>query len=140
MQKSDVASKKLDPFQIADNIFMKTGILDPAEVGYDAFMMARICSNNLDTVFFANELNRFPNCSKQMSYRFYYEAIEKGKRYGKWRKSPKDDEIACIVKAYGVNKRKASQYHKILGPEGVQKVIASQFQGGKQGPAKKRDK
>ena len=130
--------KKLDPFQIADNVFTKAGLIDPVEAGYEPYMMARICANNFDAVFFANEMNRYPNCSKRMSYRFYYEALDKGRRYGKWRKAPKDEEIACIAKAYGVNKHRAAQYHKLLGPDGVKAVLESQAKGGVKGTTKSK--
>lgn len=123
--------KKLSPFEIADNIHGKTGVLRAEEVGYDPYMMGRICANNRGDVFFAAELNRFPGISKQMSYRFYYEALDKGKRHGRWHKPPKVEEISTIARAYGVNKLRAAQYHRLLGPEGVAAVLASQDTGGK---------
>jgi hypothetical protein len=120
----------MSPFDIADTIFMKTGMINPDEAGYDPFMMNRIASNNKDSVFFADALNKFPGLSKQMSYRFYYDALDKGKRYGKWHKQSKHEEIACIAKAYGVNKLRAAQYHALLGEDGIAAVIASQDKGG----------
>lgn len=135
MQASNtpVTAKKLSPFEIADNVFMKTGLLNPLEVGYDNYMMNRIASNNRDSVFFAAELNRYPGISKEMSYRFYYEALDKGRRYGKWHKQVKHDEIACIAEAYGVSKLRAAQYHRVLGEDGIRAVIASQEKGGRSG-------
>ena len=134
MQKLDEKTglpKKLSPFEIADNIYGKTGVLRADEVGYDPYMMGRICANNRNDVFFAAELNRFPGISKQMSYRFYYEALDKGKRHGRWHKPAKVEEISVISAAYGVNKLRAAQYHRLLGPEGVKAVLASQDTGGK---------
>lgn len=128
-------AKKLSPFEIADSIFMKTAKLDPETCGFDSFMMNRIASNNLDTVFFAEEMNRRPGLSKAMVYSFYFNALDKGKRYGKWHKNAaadkKAEEIACVAAAYGVNRTRAAQYHTILGPAGVKAVIASQEKGGK---------
>ena len=141
MQKTDEKTglpKKLSPFEIADNIHGKTGVLRADEVGYDPYMMGRICANNRNDVFFAAELNRFPGISKQMSYRFYYEALDKGKRHGRWHKPAKIDEIAVIATAYGVNKLRAAQYHRLLGAEGVAAVIASQATGGKAAGTKRR--
>lgn len=128
-----VAPKKLSPFEIADNIYGKTGRLDPVAVGYDPFMMNKIASNNYTDVFFAAELNRYPSLSKEMSYCFYYNALDRGKRYGRWHKSPKSDEIDTIAKAYNVNKIRAAQYHKLLGPDGIAAVLASQATGGRSG-------
>lgn len=131
IESSPVVAKKLSPFEIADNIHGKTGVLRADEIGYDSYMMGRICANNRSDVFFAAELNKFPGVSKQMSYRFYYEALDKGRRNGRWHKPAKVDEIGVIASAYGVNKLRAAQYHRVLGPEGVAAVVASQATGGK---------
>lgn len=133
---TETPKRKLSPFEIADTIFQKTGRLDdPEAAGFDTFMMNKIASNNFDTVFFAAEVNRYPALTKKMAYCFYYNAVDRGRRYGKWHKNAaadkKADEIACIAEAYGVNKLRAAQYHSVLGAEGVKAVIASQERGGK---------
>ncbi len=132
--------KKLSPFEIADNIYGKTGYLDPVAVGYDPFMMNKIASNNYTDVFFAAELNLYPSLTKEMSYCFYYNALDRGKRYGRWHKSPKSDEIDTIAKAFNINKIRAAEYHSLLGADGVAAVLASQDTGGRgatRGKAKK---
>lgn len=145
MQTPPIETKKLNPFEIADSIFQKSGRLaDPEAAGFDTFMMNRIASNNFDTVFFAEAVNRYPSITKRMAYCFYYNAVDRGRRYGKWHKNAaadkKADEIACIAAAYGVNKLRAAQYHTILGPDGVKEVIASQERGGKKGTPRGKSK
>ena len=136
--QSTETQKKLSPFELADNIFMKQGCLeDAAAMGYHPYMMNKIAANNRDTVFFAAKINPYPGLTKQMSYRFYYDALEKGRRNGKWHKKKKSDEIASIAVAFGVNTIRAAQYHQILGESGIAAVIASQEKGGRgKSPAK----
>ena len=125
-----MSDSKMSPWEIADGIFMKTGEVDPVAVGYDAWFMNRICSNNIDTVYFAEMMNTFLTATKQMSYDFYYHGLERGRRYGKWRKGQDDDTVKTVARAYGINRRRAAQYIKLLGEEGVAAVIASQEKGG----------
>lgn len=126
----------MSPFEIADNIFLKQGRLDAVEAGYDIWMMNKIAANNKDTVFFADAVNRFPSLTRQMSYVFYYEGVDKGKRFGKWYKSTKDDDVALLCNAYNVNKCRAAQYLKVIGQEGMAVVRAEMDKGGK-GASKK---
>ena len=133
-----MSDSKQSPWQIADSIFNKTVALDPVAAGYDPWFMNRICANNNDTVYFAEMLNTFPGISKQMSYDFYYYGLERGRRYGKWRKGQDDDEVKCVAAAYGINRRRAAQYIKLLGEEGLKAVIASQEKGGSSTPSKSK--
>ena len=130
MQSEEVKSTKMSPFEIADGIFLKTGRIDPIEAGYDAFMMNRIAANNYTDVFFAAELNRFPGLSKEMSYSFYYNALDRGKRYGRWHKSAKNEEIGAIARAYNINVLRAAQYHRVLSPDQIAAIVASLETGG----------
>lgn len=125
-----MAEKKLSPWDIADNVFMKKERIDPVADGYDIWMMNKICSNNIDTIYFAEIVNMYPNISKIMSYDFYYYGLDKGRRYGKWRKNLKDEDIEIVCKAFKVNKLKAVEYLKVIGESGLKKVKDSQFIGG----------
>lgn len=109
---------KLSPFDIANAINQKTGHLNADQVDYQPYMMNRIFSNTKDTVLFANEMNmRWGNLDKQQQFDFYYYALPKKKRYGKWHKNQDDkDYLDTVKEVFGYSRRKAKDVESLLRP------------------------
>lgn len=107
-------------FDIAKNINKKTGRLvfeDDPTIDFNQFMINKIFSKTKDTLFFANEVNKFTLQDKQMIYDFYYHVVSKSNsRYGAWDKPSKDDnEIIDLIKqTYGYSHEKAVDVLPIL--------------------------
>ena len=107
----------LSPFDIAKNINAQTGILPLEEVSGSDYMLNAIYSNTKDTVFAANEANKFGyHLPKDATYRFYYHLLPKNpRRYGKWHKRPVvDDDIKLIKQVYGYNTERALEVLPML--------------------------
>lgn len=121
---------KLSPFEIASALNLKTGRMDVDEVGYNAFVMNRIMSNTKDTIFFANEMNKFSDATKQQQFDFYYYGLDKRKRYGKWNKKDEDTENIDLIKQYlSCSHKKALEVYDILIPH-IEEIKQSLDTGG----------
>jgi hypothetical protein len=109
-----MSSLKLSPFDIVNIIYLKERELTDEEIDlwYNAYIINRALSNNLDTIFLANELNMSWQLSKRMQFHFFYYAVDKRKRYGKWHKKEVDAEeekIQLIKDCYGYSTTKARE-------------------------------
>ncbi len=114
---------KMNIFDVAKNINKKDGRINLSEhneVDVNVFMLNKIFSKTQDTIFLANEVNRFSmSDNKQMVYDFYYYAVPKSNyRYGSWDKADKSEEhlIEMIMEIYGYSYAKAKEVVPILKP------------------------
>lgn len=110
LTKSNVDIKSYIPFQI------NTGL-----------------SQNLDTVMFANEMNKNPQLSNHMQYKFLLGSINKKRRYGKWAKieTEANKELVDLVSThYSINRTRAVEYIAILTPEQIESIKQEADLGG----------
>lgn len=110
-------AEKMTPFDITSHINEKKGVLDVEEVGYDAYVINRVFSNTIDSVLFANEMNRCWGLDRQWQFDFYYHGLPKKKRFGKWHKN-QDEKAALelIQEKFGYSRRKAKDVLNLLRP------------------------
>ena len=81
---------------------------------YPPYVINRCLSGFLDTVMFANEMNRYHNLDKDMQYSFYLNSVRKRKRFSPWLRKYKVNDLECVKEYYGYSNEKASQALKIL--------------------------
>ena len=81
---------------------------------YPPYIINRCLSGFIDTVMFANEMNRYPNLDKDMQYSFYLNSVRKRKRFSPWLRKDKVNDLECVKQYYGYSNEKASQALKIL--------------------------
>lgn len=75
-----------------------------------------------DTVFIANEINKFANVDKKQHYDFLFHMVKKGKRYSKWHKKAKSDDIAMISDYYNISLVEAETYAVLMTKEQLEKM------------------
>ena len=93
---------------------------DPmCEKEYAAFLVNRGLSYHYDTVMFANEMNRNHHLDKKMQYYFYLNAISKKKRFSKWHKADKVEDLDLVCKVYGYSKKKALEAMRTMSKENL---------------------
>lgn len=80
---------------------------------YVPYIVNKAFSFMPDTVFYANTMNINSHIDAQWQYDFYYYALPKKKRFGKWIKKDVPD-IASIREYYNCSIQKAIEYSKIL--------------------------
>lgn len=106
-----------NPFDFVKNINTKTGkMADDELAGYPQFIINRAFSNTRDTVFLANEANKFRDIPDSAHYAFYYHAVPKSfKRFGSWHKQPaKDGDVEIIMRVYGYSRAKAEEVYPLF--------------------------
>ena len=103
--------------------YTKEDILDPNGKDYVPFIVNKSLSYFMDTVAYANEMNKYPFLDKRMQYDYLKGSIRKRKRFSGWVKKDKSDVIDAIIKYYDVSYRKALEYEKLLTEDQKQEIL-----------------
>ena len=75
---------------------------DPSVIkDYPPYIVNRCLSGHLDTVMFANEMNKFPNLDKDLQYHFFLTTLRKKKRFSPWLRKDKVTDLEIIKQYYG---------------------------------------
>ena len=98
---------------------------------YNPWMVNRGLSQFADTVLFANEINKYYSLDNDMQYDFLFHGVPKGKRFSKWAKGDTDADISLIMKAYKVNRSRATEYLSLITPEQLKIIADVMNPGGK---------
>ena len=81
---------------------------DPEAISsYPPYIINRCLSGHLDTVLFANEMNKYSNLDKDMQYSFFLYTLRKRKRFSPWLKKEQIDNLDLVKKHYGYSNEKA---------------------------------
>jgi GTP-dependent phosphoenolpyruvate carboxykinase len=106
---------------------------DPqASKDYNAFIVNRGLSYFVDTVFFANEMNRYSFIDKDQQFNFLLNICSKKKRFSKWvKKSVEDKDIDAICSYFGYSKRLANTVLNTLNDNQLQMIRDKFEKGGK---------
>jgi hypothetical protein len=84
---------------------------------YAPFIINKCLSGNIDSVLFANEMNRYHSLDKDMQYSFFLNSLRKRKRFSPWLRKDKVKDLECVKQYYGYSNEKASQALKVLNKE-----------------------
>ena len=98
---------------------------------YPPFIINRCMSGHLDTVLFANEMNKCHFLEKDMQYLFYLNIVRKRKRFSPWIKKDKDSDLEYVKRYYGYSNEKAAQALKLLSNEQLEFIKQRLETGGK---------
>ena len=91
---------------------------DPSVIkDYPPYIINRCLSGNIDSILFANEMNKYSFLDKDMQYSFYLNTLRKKKRFSPWLRKDKVTDLQCVKQYYGYSNEKASQALKILSPQ-----------------------
>jgi len=124
----------MNPFEYLNSInYSKNDIMvdDIAEKHYNSFMVNRSLSYFPDTVMFANEMNRWHHLDSRLQFDFLINTIRKRKRFSKWIKPNKENDIDVIKEYYGYSNEKARQALSILSPEEITIIRNKVNKGGR---------
>jgi len=98
---------------------------------YPPFIINKCLSGHLDSVLFANEMNKYHFLDKDMQYSFYLNTLRKRKRFSPWIKKGKVTDLEYVKSYYGYNNENASQAMKILSNEQIEFIKQRLDTGGK---------
>lgn len=99
---------------------------EAAEKLYPSFIVNRGLSYFPECIFYVNEINLLNIVDRLQHYEYLLYAIPKGKRFSKWGKAEKDDEIiGCIMKKYNYSRIRAKEVLPIMSDNDVEILINS---------------
>jgi len=100
------------------------------EKKYAAFIVNRGLSFFMDTIFQANEINRNHHLDSRLQFDYLLNSIRQKKRYSKWLKSEKLDDLDIIKEYYGFGNEKAKNALQVLTDEQLAYIRRKLNQGG----------
>ena len=95
----------MSPFEFVNQInYGKKNLIDETpelEKDYKPFIVNRGLSFNHDTALYANEMNFRGYADHKLQFDFFLNSIRPKKRYGKWLKRKKEDNVVLeLIKKY----------------------------------------
>jgi len=104
---------------------------DPlCEKEYIPFVVNKCLSYFPDTIFYANQINVRPGLDKKMQYDYLRLSVSKRKRFSKWFKEEKNDNIKLIQEYYGYSYRRAKEVLECLTDDNIRTIKDSLKTGG----------
>lgn len=101
-----------------------------AEKLYKPFVVNKGLSYFVDTIMYANEMNRAHNLDNMLQNDYYLNSIRPKKRFGKWHKRIDNDSIEVIQEYYKVSYSKAVEISNVLTEEQINLIKTRTIKGG----------
>jgi hypothetical protein len=97
---------------------------------YIPFIINKCMSAYIDTLFIANEMNRFHFLDKDIQYKYYLKVIKKKRRFEPWLKSAENDNVSAIKEYYNYSDKKAKAVLDLLSVDHLTEIKKSLYKGG----------
>ena len=111
--------------------YSKVNIMDDDNrTQYVPFVINRAMSGFVDTIFWANEMNRLHNLPKNMQYDYLRTSVRKSKRYSKWHKPKKDKQVEIVSEFYDCNIERAKEMVSLLTDDQITSIEKQLYKGG----------
>lgn len=101
-----------------------------AEKSYEPFLTNRGLSYFPDSIFYANEMNRYNLLTKKPQFLFLLNSIRPRKRFSKWFKASEQDDVLFLSEVLGYSKSKSREAVKILTKEQINDLKIKTEKGG----------
>ena len=113
--------------------FTKENLIEDPDMisSYPPYIVNRCLSGHLDTVLFANEMNKYSNLDKDMQYSFFLYTLRKRKRFSPWLKKEQVDDLDLVKKHYGYSNEKAKIAVALLTKTQLETIRNQHDMGGK---------
>jgi len=109
-----------------------------AEKEYVPFVINRTMSYFPDTVLYANEMNLRGHLDNRLQNDYLLNSIRKKKRFSRWLKAEKNEDVDAIKEYYSCNYMKACEIAKILTDEQLSLIHERMDRGGLKHGKRKR--
>ena len=105
---------------------------DPEAIkSYPPYIVNRCMSGHLDTILFANEMNKYSNIDKDLQYSFLLYTLRKRKRFSPWLKKEQIENLDLVKKHYGYSNEKARIAVNLLTKTQIEHIRNKHDMGGK---------
>lgn len=127
-----MSEQKISPFDFVNAIYARKNIVvdDWSEKQYSPYLVNKALSFGADTVIPANEMNCRPHIDKKAQNLFLINIIEPRKRYNKWFKSEKIEDVELVQQYYGYSIKKAHQVISLLTEDNIKIIKERLYKGG----------
>ena len=122
----------MNPFDFVKSItYTKQDIMhDLNESEYEPFLTNRSLAYYQDCILYANEMNRRFEISNRLQYHYLLNTIRKRKRFAKWIKPEKIDDLKIVMEYYQVSRAKAEEYLNIISENDIAILRKKMNKGG----------
>ena len=122
----------MNPFDFVKSItYTKEDIMhDLNESEYEPFLVNRALTYYQDCILYANEMNRRFEVSNRLQYHYLLNTIRKRKRFAKWIKPEKIDDLKIVMEYYQVSRAKAEEYLNIISENDIAILRKKMNKGG----------
>jgi len=124
----------ISPFDFINAIhYSKENLIvdDWSEKQYNPWIINKGLSYGPDTVIPANEMNSRPHLDKILQFHFLINIIRPKKRFNKWIKAEKIDDLEVIKEYYGYSTEKAKQVLPLLDDKIIDDMKRKITKGGR---------
>lgn len=129
--------KEISPFDFMNAVsFSKEDLIgnhdnpEIAEKEYTPYMVNRGFTNFEDTILHANEMNMRAHLFYDAQFQYYRGALRKRKRFSKWPKADKSEDLDAIQEVYQCNRTIAKLYLKALSKDDLKLIHNKLTTGG----------
>jgi len=133
MKKEEQSDKSsISPFDFINAIHERRNIITDewSEKQYNPYIINRGLSFGHDTIIPANEMNCRAHLDKKLQNIFLINIVQSRKRYNKWLKKDKVENVELVQQYYGYSITKAHQVLSLLSEEQLQKIKEKLYKGG----------
>ena len=105
---------------------------DPSAISsYPPYIVNRCLSGTVDSILFANEMNKYANIDKDLQYSFLLYTLRKRKRFSPWLKKEQIDNLDLVKKHYGYSNEKAKIALNLLTESQIESLKQKHEMGGR---------
>jgi len=129
--------KDLSPFDFMNAAsFSKKNLIGDSdnpeltEKEYNPYIVNRGFTYFEDTILHANEMNQRHELFPGAQFEYYRSVLRKRKRFSKWHKAEKNNDLDAIQEVYTCNRTVAKMYLKVLTEEQLKSVHEKLVIGG----------
>jgi hypothetical protein len=99
------------------------------DVDYVPFVVNKTLSYHPDSLIYANEMNQRQHADKQLQFQFYLNSLRPRKRFAKWVKAEKVDNLEAVKLSFNYSNEKALQIIDLLSDEQINEIIKDRTGG-----------
>ena len=119
-----------DPIRTAENP-------ERAEKDYNGYFTNRSLSYHTDAIMYANEMNIHHFLPNQLQVDYYLNSLRPRKRFAKWAKPAKSEDLNTVMEYYGVNHARAHGILKLLSAAQLAELKKRTEKGGRNGDSRR---
>ena len=107
---------------------MSDGTVKPGQ--YLPFLVNKALSSHLDSVLYANEMNKYYSLDKKMQYDFLINSLKPRRRFSPWIKRDTLENLELVKEYYGYSHNKALTALRILTKSQLDEIKLLLYKGG----------